>query len=95
MRRWAFLLAVVAVVVGLVVYAESKGGSASQAVQYRHYFDEGKRMCRGFDAGLKPTPLPGVTVVWTSGIIGPIILKMPNIPAKYRSAVTAGCNAAA
>jgi hypothetical protein len=91
-RRCAFLLAMVAVVAGLVVYAESRSGSStSQAAQYRHYFDVGKQMCRGID-GFKATPLPGVRVVWTSGLIGPF-LKLPGIPAKDRNAVTAGCNA--
>jgi hypothetical protein len=94
-RRYAFLLAIVAIVAGLVVYVEGRsGGSTSQAAQYRHYFDQGKRMCRGSDAGLKPNPLPGVTGVWTGSVVGPF-LKLPNIPAKYRSAVTAGCNAPA
>jgi hypothetical protein len=91
-RRCAFILAIVAIVAGLVVYVEARGGgSTSQAARYRHYFDVGKRMCRGID-GFKATPPPGVRVVWTSGLIGPF-LKLPGIPANDRSAVTAGCNA--
>jgi hypothetical protein len=92
-RRCAFLLAIVAIVAGVVVYVEGRGGGAtSQAVQYQHYFDVGKRMCHGFAAGLKPTPAPGVRVVWSGGVVGPF-LRLPGIPAKYRPAVTAGCNA--
>jgi hypothetical protein len=92
-RRCAFLLAIVAIVAGLVVYVEAKGGrSTSQGAQYRHYFDMGKRMCRGID-GFKATPPPGVRVVWTSGLIGPF-LKLPGIPANDRGAVTAGCSSA-
>jgi hypothetical protein len=92
--RWVGPPSSLTIVAGLVVYVEgTSGGSASQAAQYRYYFEEAKRMCRAIDAGLKPKPLPCVTV-WNGGGVGPF-LKLPNIPAKYRSAVTAGSNAAA
>jgi hypothetical protein len=93
MPRVATPLAVVAAA-ALLLYFGGLRGSTGAAAQYRHYFNQGRRACAALRAGLKPTPLKGVT--FSSGsAIGFQVQVMPSheLPTAARQAFRAGCNA--
>jgi hypothetical protein len=94
-RRSLILLALVAAV-GAVVYVVHPGaGTTTAPAQYRHYFDMGRRICHRAGVGVAPSPPAGIHVVWSSLTVATILRPGPGVPVRYRSALEAGCSAAA
>jgi hypothetical protein len=87
-------LVVVAAAALLLYFGGVGGGSNNAAAQYRHYFSQGRRACAALRAGLKPTPLKGVT--FSSGaLVGSQFELVPSrtLSPAARQAFRAGCNA--
>jgi hypothetical protein len=90
-RRLATPLVVVAAAAALLRLGGS--GAPSSAVQYRHYFNEGRRACEALRAGAKPTPFGGIAA--TSGaLIGVGVEPSGKLSPVDRQAFLSGCSAA-
>jgi hypothetical protein len=70
--------------VGCLADSSSK---SSDAGQYRHYFNIGKRACRAGETTTHTAHGVQAQIVFT-------VLDLRKYPAKYRKAVDAGCRAA-
>jgi hypothetical protein len=91
-RRLAIPVAVLALA-GLLLLAGNPGSPAAPAraaAEYRHFFRLGRRECLAA-LRLKPTPIGDLDAWTASAVAARVVRATPNVPARDRAAVRAGC----